>query len=97
ALVSYQPRYLLLDAEDVSILDISAADELLAFIRKLQKDGLTVAVARVRDSVREQMRLAGVEAAIGPANFYDRITDGVRAYQQGEVRPPSTSSEFGSP
>jgi high affinity sulfate transporter 1 len=84
ALALHQPRHVLLNAEDVSFLDTSAADELLAFIRKLQKQGLTVGFARVRDSVRERMQFAGIEEAIGAANFHDRITDGVRLYQQRE-------------
>jgi anti-anti-sigma regulatory factor len=75
----------LLDTEGVSFLDISAADELLVFIRKLQRQGLTVTFARVRDSVRERMRVAGIEAAIGSGNFHDRITDGVRAYQESNA------------
>jgi MFS superfamily sulfate permease-like transporter len=80
-----QPRYLLLDAEGVSAIDASAGDVLLTFIKKLQAQGLTVAFARVRDSVRERMCLAGIEAAVEPSNFYDRITDGVRAFQQSQA------------
>jgi len=35
----------------------------------------------VRDEVRERLRLGGVEAVVGSANFYERVTDGVRAWQ----------------
>jgi hypothetical protein len=28
------------------------------------------------------MRLGGVEAAVNPVNFHERVTDGVRAWQQ---------------
>jgi hypothetical protein len=35
----------------------------------------------VRDSVRDDMRLTGIEAIVGPHNFYERITDGVNAEQ----------------
>jgi SulP family sulfate permease len=38
----------------------------------------------VRDEVRERMRLWGIEAPVGSANFYERVTDGVRARQQRE-------------
>jgi hypothetical protein len=31
------------------------------------------------------MRLGGVEAVVGPANFHERVTDGVRAWQQHEA------------
>ena len=46
--------------------------------------GVTFAFARVRDEVRERLRLGGVEAVVGPANFYERVTDGVRAWQGQE-------------
>jgi high affinity sulfate transporter 1 len=76
------PQHLLLDAEGVSYIDASAADSLLALVNDLQARGVTVGFARVLDSVRERMRLAGVEAAVGPSNFFDRITDGVHAFQR---------------
>jgi hypothetical protein len=31
------------------------------------------------DVVRDDMRLAGIEAVVDPQDFYERITDGVRA------------------
>jgi hypothetical protein len=34
------------------------------------------------------MRLAGIEAIVGPENFLERVTDGVRAWQQ-RGNPPS--------
>jgi hypothetical protein len=34
------------------------------------------------------MRLAGIEAVIGPENFLERVTDGVRAWQQ-RGHPPT--------
>ncbi|MBZ6075898.1 SulP family inorganic anion transporter [Microvirga sp. WGZ8] len=71
----------LVDAGSVNLLDTSACDTLLAFITKLQHQGITFAFARVRDQVRDSMRLGGVEAVVGPANYYERVTDGVRAWQ----------------
>jgi len=38
----------------------------------------------VRDEVRQRMRRGGIEAIVGPANFYERVTDGVRAWQKQE-------------
>jgi hypothetical protein len=50
--------------------------------RELQGQGITFAIARVRDHVRQSMRLGGIEAVVGSTNFYERVTDGVRAWQQ---------------
>jgi hypothetical protein len=35
----------------------------------------------VRDSVRDRIRLCGIEDAVGSASFFERVTDGVRAWQ----------------
>ena len=74
-------KRVLLDFSQVNYIDVSASDELLRLIKELQSRGTTLALARVRDSVRDDMRLVGIEAVVGPRNFYERITDGVRALQ----------------
>jgi sulfate permease, SulP family len=97
ALAASHPRatQVLLDADSVDFIDTSAADALLISIQELQNQGITFAFARVRDEVRESMRLSGVEAVVGAANFHERVTDGVRAWQQ---RGASTADDHqGSP
>ena len=77
-------KHILLDADSVDFIDTSACDALLNSIKELQSQGVTLAFARVRDEVRERMRLGGIEAIVGPTNFYERVTDGVRAWQKLE-------------
>jgi len=77
-------KHVLLDAESVNFIDVTACDALLDAIRELQSQGITFAFARVRDEVRERMRLGGIEGAVGPANFHERVTDRVLAWQQQE-------------
>jgi len=77
-------RHVLLDADSVNFVDTSGCDALLNSIRKLQSQGITFAFARVRDEVRDRMRRTGIEAVVGSANFHERVTDGVRAWQQQE-------------
>jgi sulfate permease, SulP family len=86
ALAANRPpaKQVLLDADSVDFIDTSACDALLNSIKELQSQGITFAFARVRDEVRERLRLAGIEAVVGPANFHERVTDGVRAWQQQE-------------
>jgi sulfate permease, SulP family len=78
-------RHVLLDAGSVNFIDTSACDALLNAIKELQCQGITFAFARVRDEVRARMRLGGIEAIVGSANFYERVTDGVRAWQRQEA------------
>jgi anti-anti-sigma factor len=86
ALAASRPRakHVLLDADSVNFIDTSACDALLNLIKELQGQGVTFAFARVRDEVRERMRLGGVEAVVGSTNFHERVTDGVRGWQQQE-------------
>lgn len=74
-------RHVLIDAESVNLVDTTALDELSNVIRELQEHRITFALARVRDQVRERMRRDGLESLVGPDNFHERITDGVRAWQ----------------
>jgi high affinity sulfate transporter 1 len=91
ALAASRPpaRHVLLDAGAVNFIDSSACDALLGIVKELQGRGITFAFARVRDQVRENMRLRGIEAVVGPANFHERVTDGVRAWQQTLERGPT--------
>jgi high affinity sulfate transporter 1 len=84
ALAASRPpaKYILIDAESVNLVDTTALDELSNVVMDLQRQGVTVALARVRDQVRDRMRLEGLEAVVGPENFYERITDGVHAWQR---------------
>jgi high affinity sulfate transporter 1 len=88
ALAASRPpaRHVLVDAEAVNLIDVSACDALLNIIGELKSQGISVAFARVRDQVREQMRLGGVEGVVGASSFYERVTDGVRAWRQQEAR-----------
>jgi high affinity sulfate transporter 1 len=83
-------KHVLVDAEAVNQIDVSACDALLNLIQELQTQGITFAIARVRDHLRERLRLGGVEAVVGPTNFHERVTDGVRAWQEHEA-PDSVS------
>jgi high affinity sulfate transporter 1 len=73
-------KHVLLDMSSVNFIDVSACDELITFVKQLQSRGVTIAFARVRDTVRQDMQLA----KIGSGDFYERITDGVRAWQRQE-------------
>jgi MFS superfamily sulfate permease-like transporter len=87
-------EHVLVDAGSVNLIDTSACDELLRVIEALRNQGVSLGFARVRDQVREKMRLAGIEAAVGSANFHERVTDGIRAWQQqaGSARPVRTGA-----
>jgi anti-anti-sigma regulatory factor len=78
-------KRVLLDFGAVNFIDVTASDELLSLIKQLKNQGITVAFARVRDVVRDDMRLAGIEAIVGANSFHERITDGVTAWQRSRT------------
>ncbi len=61
ALAANRPpaRHVVLDADLVNFVDTSACDALLDLIKQLQSQGIIFAFARVRDEVRERLRLGG--------------------------------------
>jgi len=77
-------KHVLLDMSSVNFIDVSASDELITFIKQLQSRGVSIAFAHVRDTVRQDMQLRKIEAVVGSVDFYERITDGVRAWQRQE-------------
>jgi high affinity sulfate transporter 1 len=74
-------KRVLLDFSQVNFIDVTAGDALLGLIKELKSRGIVLALVRVRDEVRDDMRLAGIEGVVGLENFYERMTDGVRAQQ----------------
>jgi MFS superfamily sulfate permease-like transporter len=65
-------------------MDTTGTDQLIKLREELEKDGIQLAFAKVKDPVREMMRLSGAEEAIGTENFYPTVSAGVRAFLAGE-------------
>jgi MFS superfamily sulfate permease-like transporter len=72
-------RPILLDASSVALIATSSFKHAL-FSNQDYPPGIC-AYACARD-VRKRMRLGGIETVVGSTNFYERVTDGVRAWQQ---------------
>jgi len=90
SLAETQPpvEHVLLDFSAVNDIDVTACDDLIPFIKELKNQGVTVAFARVRDPVRQNMQQRKIETVVGPADFHERITDGVIAWQRrGSDKP----------
>jgi len=75
-------EHVLLDFSSVNYIDVSACDVLITFIKELKNQQVTVAFARVRDTVRRDMQLGKIEVVASAADFHERITDGVTAWQR---------------
>jgi SulP family sulfate permease len=73
-------KQVLVNAETMNNIDTTGSDMLIKLREELEKAGIMLAFAKVKDPVREMMRLSGVEEAIGADNFYASVSEGVRAF-----------------
>ncbi|MBR0774764.1 SulP family inorganic anion transporter [Bradyrhizobium diazoefficiens] len=88
-----ETRRVLLDFDSVDFLDVTGGDELLRLVRELHTRGIGVGLVRVRDTIREDLRRAGIVDEVGADNFYERTTDGVRAFvHQGAITSSATEA-----
>ena len=72
----------LVNAETMNNMDTTGTDQLIMLREELEKDGVQLAFAKVKDPVREMMRMSGAEDAIGADNYYASVSAGVRAFLQ---------------
>ena len=75
-------RAVLVDAEAIYRLDLTAADMLKELAGELEEESVELLFARVKHPVREMMRRSGVEEAVGSSVFFLRVSDGVEEYQR---------------
>ena len=73
-------RQVLISAETMNDVDVTGAEQLIRLEQELDSYSITLSLAHIKDPVRETLRRAGAEAAIGSGNFYENISDGVEAF-----------------
>jgi high affinity sulfate transporter 1 len=84
-------RWLMLDAEGISQVDASGVQALQNLHASLRHDGIGLAVARLKDPVRQRFDTTGLTAAIGADNFHPTVRAAVAAC----VDRPATSATPG--
>jgi len=73
-------HHLVFDAEAVTALDASGAEALGELRRSLDEDGIGLAVARLKQPVREVFDATGLTEAIGAEHFHPTVRAAVSAY-----------------
>ncbi|MFA8359050.1 SulP family inorganic anion transporter [Burkholderia ubonensis] len=64
-------------AEPVTDIDVSAADRLVALADELRERGITLCFAEMKGPVKDRLRAYGLFDTFGPANFFPTVTDAV--------------------
>jgi len=73
------PRWFLLDAEAISLIDTTGAAILEEVRVKLAAHGIAMAISRARPPARNILRRTGFEDRIGADRFYPTVRSGVEA------------------
>ena len=87
------PRWFLLNAEANVEIDSTAAETLEALHDELQRRGIVLALARVKQDLRADLRAAGLLDLIGEERIFPTLPTAVEAFRSG----PSPSGEPSPP
>ena len=85
-------RWFVLNAEANTEIDFTAADVLEELRDELADRGITLALARVKFEVREDLQKAGLIDAIGPEHVFATLPTAVEAYRGWAAANPVTRS-----
>ncbi|MGQ0842873.1 MAG: sulfate permease [Sporichthyaceae bacterium] len=79
-----KPRYVLLNLEAVSEIDATAAEALEELRAELERDGVLLALARVKHELRRDLDAAGLTERIGPQLIFPTLPTAVAALTSPE-------------
>lgn len=84
-------RWVVVAAEPVTDVDITAADELAALDQELEEAGIEICFAEMKGPVKDRLKRYGLFAKLGAGNFFPTIEQAVDAYRarNGSQAPPA--------
>ena len=85
------PRWFLLNAEANVEIDSTAAETLEALHDELQRRGIVLALARVKQDLRADLRAAGLLDLIGEERIFPTLPTAVEAFRSGSSPPEEPS------
>ena len=75
-------EWLVIDAQAISDVDVTAAQRFAALHRELQERGVQIKLADAPRPFREQLRKVGLSSTLGSEHFYVSVKKAVEAYEQ---------------
>lgn len=88
---------LVLNLEAVNHVDLNGAKALASLVRKVDEQGITVGLARVRRDVARSLYRGGVMDVIGDEHVYDRVEDAVNDLSDLLREAPAPAAVPGGP
>lgn len=89
------PQWFVLNAEANVDIDLTAADALRDVVDELQRDGVVVALARVKQELLPDLRAAGIIEKIGDGRVFPTLPTAVEAFRRWrdeQTRRPGSGS-----
>ena len=74
-------RWLVVTAEPVTSVDVTAADMLRELDESLQQQGIELCFAEMKGPVKDKLKRFGLFSHFGQQTFFATIDDAVRAYR----------------
>ncbi len=84
-------RWFVLNAEAVSEVDITAADALEELRKELDRRGIVVGIARMKEELREELRRTAFLRHVPPDRIFATLPTTVEAYQEWVRQRPATA------
>lgn len=76
-----RPEWFILDAESIPMIDTTAVDSFEKAITGLKQQGVTLAVARANDEVKEMLDRTGLTRIIGEGHIFRSVRSAVDAFR----------------
>ena len=76
------PRWLLLDAQAITDIDVTAAEMLHCLNAELREHHIDLKIAHANPPLRALLQRTGLAAEIGPESFFNSVHECVAAFQQ---------------
>jgi high affinity sulfate transporter 1 len=73
-------RWIVVAAEPVTSVDVTAGDMLLELQEQLQASGVVLCIAEMKDPVKDKLKRFGLYARFGEGRFFSTIGEAVAAY-----------------
>jgi MFS superfamily sulfate permease-like transporter len=82
-------RWVIVDAEAITHVDTVGLAAIAELVDVLERDGITLAIARLKGPTRDRFDAAGLSATIGEERFYPTVRAAVAAFAEERPRQPA--------
>ena len=84
-------EWLILDAQAITDMDVTAAQRFAELHRELQEQGVAIKIADAPRPFREELAKVGLSDALGSQQFFVSVKKAVEAFEQRNATPTATS------